>query len=205
MHNLLTAAQLKEKDPRLFEKEYYSWLGYAADYGWWEYHTDAFEKEMQEKYDMYVDSVDFEENYGWRVAAKGTIKLHLLMEHLGLKEKYLPLWYDAANYGAVVSFGSGRIGVTQRVSGIDYTPGNCYPDGVFKGMDQEAWDELVAEQFDAEDWEELALKWIEPHVDELAKQLEQEYEYATSEEEFLASCEANEVTFEVEGDDDAEI
>ena len=197
----LTALELKERDPKEFDRQYWAWTEYAADYDWWDCDIDWFKKDMDGR-GVYVSDVEFESNYGWSAGFHGNMDLHVLIEHLGLKDKYLALWYDAKNYGAIVKFDTSTWGVSQRVREVEYFPGNCYPDGVFKDLPQEAWDAMVSEQFDAEDWEKLALDWVQPYVDKLADDLEKDYEYLTSEEAFLESCEANEITFEVEGDDD---
>jgi hypothetical protein len=203
--NQLTAAELQDRDPRRFREEYYEWLRFFADDFWRQdsqFIIDHFQEEMMEKFDLRVDDVTFTGDYAWDAAIAGRLDLADLLVHLDLKDRYLPLWYEFYNYGAYLLFDySGHRSPYQRVAVIEFAGGNCRPDGVFSDMPQEAWDALIAEQFDAEDWEELALKWVTTHNDELASRLGEEYDHATSEEEFIAHCEANEITFEI-GDDD---
>jgi hypothetical protein len=201
MTHQLTARELKEQDPRRFEKEYWDWTAYAGDYGWHEFVEEDWTKEMLEL-GLHVETINFEDRYGWSAAITGHMPLARLIEHLGMKEQYLALWHDAQNFGAYVSFGTHSRIHSTHVRSVEYSPGQCSPEGVFKDLPQEAWDVLVEDQFDSEDWEKLAIDWLRPHTDTLADRLEKEYGYITSEEQFLDSCEANEITFEVEGEKD---
>ena len=81
---------------------------------------------------------------------------------------------------------------------LDCSPGNCVPSGVFKDLPQEDWDALVEEQLAAEDWEQLILDQCEALASDLHSALVDEYEYLTSEEQFIESCECNDVTFDLE-------
>lgn len=197
----VSASELKELDPRAFEKEYYKWLEYCLDHDWTAYLIEEFKRDL-ESYDVRVMDVVWEENYGWRVAINGNMPFSTLIEVLGKKEQYLPLYLDALDYGSEVLFRTGNYrSVSQRIDVSDHGFGQTYPSGVFSDLPQEAWDELCSAQFDNEDWEELAKDWLEPILDNFASKLADEYDYLTSEEAFIESCEANDVTFEIEEED----
>ena len=72
------------------------------------------------------------------------------------------------------------------------------PSGVFSDLPQTDWEELVDAQADAADMEDSVLTWCKDLAHELYINLRDEYEWRTSKEAFLESCECNEITFEVE-------
>ena len=198
----LTVTELKEKHPERFEKEYYEWLEYAGDYDWYGFHTDHFKEEML-KLGLDVFAVDLDsDSYNRFIAiVRGSMRLATLMKLLGKDEEYLPLYLDALDTQHMVMFSNGwrnRQNVEIEESYSYESP----PQGVFSGMEPDEWRELVEEQANNEDWAQLALDWLKPHTDKLADDLSEDYEYITSEEEFIASCEVNDVTFEVEEEDD---
>lgn len=195
----LTATELKERDPKRFEKKYWDWVSYSCDHDWWSYIEENFKADMA-VLGCGVDSIEFSLSYsqGDGAAFNGSVDMARFLEHQGLKEKYLPLWYDFKECGAYARVRSGNSRSNYVRVNLDHYPGSTYPAGVFSLLSQEAWDELTAEQLGAEDWEELVQEWAREKCDELYHQLQDEHEYLTSEEEFIASCEANDVTFEVE-------
>jgi hypothetical protein len=75
------------------------------------------------------------------------------------------------------------------------------PIGVFEGLDQEAWEELVDQQISDLSIEDEVLAFCEELADKLYRALRDEYEYLTSEEMFIEHCEINEVTFEESEDE----
>lgn len=197
----VTAKELKDLDPREFDRQYYKWLEHAASYDWWDYIYDEF-KERMDKLGVEIYDIEFDGHHGWSAAIDARMNFSDLIVALGLKETYLPLWLDACNYGGCVVFKPSNRSATQRISTIDYYPGQCPPWGVFESLPQETWDEMLNDQYDAEDWERLALDWLESYLGDLATQLEQEYDYRTSEEEFLEVCDLNDVMFDLEVDDE---
>lgn len=194
----LTIQELKEHDPHRFEREYHKWLEYCCDHDWWDMIEEEFKAEM-ETLGGHVDSIYFSLSYsqGDYAAFNGRVTMHKFMEHQGYKDKYLALWYDFLNDGTVATVKSGLRGYYARVDFSHYV-GNTLPDGPFEQLPQDAWDELVGDQYDAEDWEKLVREWVRDRCDTLYRRLRDEYESLTTEEEFIASCEANEVAFEVE-------
>jgi hypothetical protein len=197
----LTITELQARDPARFDREYYEWLSYAGDFEWAGHLITDFKEKMREL-GLDVDSVDYDDNYGWSASVKGSMRFSVLMERLNLHEEYLPLYLDTLDVGHSVTFGASWRSSRQTVE-IEETYAYCSaPQGVFSGMEQDDWQDLVEDQFNTEDWAQLAIDWIKTYTDKLASELEAEYEAVTSEEEFIASCEVNGVTFEVEGEED---
>lgn len=197
----LTITELKERDPRQFDKEYYEWLEYASDYDWHSFHTDHFKEEMA-KLGLTVDAVDLDGDHYNRFDAivRGNMPFHVLLKHLKMDEVYLPLYLDALDTRVLVVFSIGWRS-RQTVEVEELYSYESRPQGVFSDMEPTDWQELVEEQFNAEDWEQLALDWLTLHTDKLTDDLEKDYECITSEEAFIESCEANNITFEVEEDE----
>jgi hypothetical protein len=113
-------------------------------------------------------------------------------------EKYPALHLAAQDYGDWVSVNTWHRSCNARVTYDAHLVGNTYPEGVFSGLDQEAWDELVEEQMDDAGIEQALQDYVDNISCQLYRDLRDEYEHLTSEESFIESCECNDVTFEIE-------
>jgi hypothetical protein len=76
------------------------------------------------------------------------------------------------------------------------------PCGVFSGMSEEDWDELVSEQDREADLEAEVLAYCKGIGREMYNTLSDYWLDATSKEAFIEACDANEVTFEMEVEDE---
>lgn len=198
----LTARELREHDPSEFEREYYEWQEYAGGYEWWDFLYDVFKEDMA-KFGVWVEDITFRLAYsqGDGAAFIGRINFSDWMKCEGYAEKYPVLYLDARAYGAYANPRNHHHSEYISYVNLEYSPGNCYPEGVFADLPQADWDELAEEQYAAEDWEKLLVEWCRDKADDLYHKLVAEYEYLTSEDAFIESCEANEVTFEIEGEE----
>lgn len=198
----LTAKELKERSPSQFEREYWEWVSNSFSYDWWDGVYDCFVADC-EPMGITVDPgrIYFSLSYsqGDYASFEGCIDLGKWMDHQGYSEKYLALRLDAEEFGA---YGHIRGQQNGTYVDLDYYPGQTSPTGVFSDLPQEAWDELVEEQFKAEEWDDHMSEQVRSLADDLYRRLQQEYEYLSSEEQFIESCECNDVTFYV---DDEEI
>lgn len=202
----VTAEQLKELDPKRFEREYNKWREYADDYDWYESEYEYYVKEW-EKQGLVVDPRTICWSGFWSqgdgLGFSGYMRADEFMEKQGYKESHLALYLDVQEYGGLIE--SSQLGRhANHITHVDfsYSPCNCYPPSVFKGLSHEAWDELVQSQYDevAHEIEEAALEFFRERATELYKALEQAWESITSEEAFIDSCGANGLTFEIETD-----
>jgi hypothetical protein len=131
-------------------------------------------------------------------AFTGRIDIAAYMQAKGWDVEYPALYLavkDCGDYATV----SDR----QRHGRVNYDGaciGNTYPAGVFKNLDQGAWDELVEEQYYAAGLEDEMQSYVDEVCKDLYDRLRDEYEHLTSEESFIESCECNEITFEIEGE-----
>jgi hypothetical protein len=195
----LTASELQVQDHKRFQKEYSKWQEYAADYDWWDCMEESFKNSMGEK-GVSVSRIYFSLSYsqGDYASFEGSISVDEWMAHKGYDNTYPALYLAAKDYGefARVSSHNNR-GSWPRVN-LDYLVGNTDPAGIFKHLDREAWDELVYEQFSAAGLEDEMQSFVEDECRQLYRDLRDEYEYLTSEESFIESCECNDVTFEIE-------
>jgi len=71
---------------------------------------------------------------------------------------------------------------------------------VFQNLEQDAWDELIEEQYYAASLEDELQSYVDEVCKDLYSRLRDEYEHLTSEESFIESCECNDITFEIEGE-----
>jgi hypothetical protein len=189
--------ELRGKHPDLFDREYQKWAAHDMGYDWWDGVYDQLRLECEPK-GVHIDleRTYFQLSYsqGDHAEIGGFIDFAAWMEANGYDKQYQPLYLDAKEYGANMTIG-------RRWVSMDYAPGDTYPQGVFSDLPEDAWDELVEEQYKAEDWENLLDETVKDLNHDLYKRLVEEYEYLTSEESFVEYCIANDVTFD-EGDDE---
>lgn len=198
--SILTARELSLQDPKRFRQEYLSWTDYTLDYDWHEYVEENFKSDMAHK-GISVTRIYFSLSYsqGDYASFEGSISVDEWMAHKGYDETYPALYLAVKDYGefANVSDRSHR-GGSPRVNFDGHIIGNTYASGVFKGLDADAWDELVNEQFSAAGLEDEMQSEVDDECRKLYRTLRAEYEHLTSEEAFIESCECNGITFEIE-------
>lgn len=192
----MNITELKELHPKRFEKKYAEWREHAAHDDWWEYVQDWF-KERHAPQGVTVNSIQFSlYGQGAGAAFNGAVSVTKFMEHAGLHEKYLPLYLACRDDGSYCRVRATRNGyLTVYFEGA---PGDTAPSGVFADLDDTAWAELVSQQFDESELEDAVYEFCRDICQELHTDLEKEYDHITSEEAFIESCEANEITFEIE-------
>lgn len=195
----LTAKELQAADPKRFQREYLKWTEYAADYDWHEYVEEVFKRDMADK-GISVSRIYFSISYsqGDYASFEGGISVDEWMAHKGYDETYPALYLAAKDYCEFAQVSTRNRGGGSLVNLDGNLAGNTYPTGIFKGLDQEAWDELVYEQFSAAGLEDEMQSDVDAISRQLYRDLREEYEHLTSEESFIESCECNDVTFELE-------
>jgi hypothetical protein len=197
----VTANDLKTHHSKRFQEEYLKWAEYAADFDWWEYTEERFKEDMDAE-GVYVARIEFSLGYSQSDYAgfEGHIRLPEFMELKGYDVEYPALYLAVKQYGDSAAVGSAY----RRGSGRVNWPAdsiNCTePCGVFTGLDNDAWDLLVADQFYEAGLEDEMQSYVDDKCRELYRSLQDEYEHLTSEESFIEHCECNEVTFEIEGE-----
>lgn len=191
----MNAIELKERDPKRFEKEYYKWQEYTPDYDWWDCIDENF-KEDCAKLGVRVDDIVFSGFYsqGDGAAFRGRVDVYQWMERKGHHITHPAAYLACRDDGSYVSLTTGR-GNNMRAR-IEEWANQTAPSGMFEGLEQEAWEELVDEQISDLNIEDEVLSFCEDLANELYTSLRDEYEHLTSEEMFIEHCEANEVTFE---------
>jgi hypothetical protein len=198
---MMNANELKASDPKRFEKEYSKWREYACHDDWWEYVQEGLKDDCAD-YGITVQDIQFNLGYSQSdyAAFNGKIDVTLWMQAGGYDVEYPALYVAMQDYGEYASISTSYKGHA-RVN-LDYAViGNTYPSGIFKHLDNVAWDELVEEQCNMANLEEAMQKWVSERCRKLYCELRDEYEHLTSEESFIESCECNEITFEENADE----
>jgi hypothetical protein len=195
----VTAKELQTLDPKRFDKEYYEWTHYAADRDWWEWIEDSFKCDMQEA-GVRVERVFFD-TYPARARFDGHVDVARFMNHLILDEKYPALALAVEQDGSYVSVWDGRYGNSFNLNEHLY---NTAPEGIFKYLDAQAWEELIDDQLSQADIESCIEEFCNRACAKLARDLEDNYEHLTSVESFIESCECNEITFDIETEEEKE-
>ena len=188
--------ELKASDPKRFAKEYDDWRENACHDDWWEFVQEDLKADCAE-YGITVEDIQFSLGYSQSdyAAFNGRIDVVEWMQAEGDDVKYPALYVAMNDYREYASISTNHRGHS-RVNMEYGVVGNTYPSGVFKYLDHEAWDELIAEQCDTANLEDAMQKWVHDRCRKLYCELRDEYEHLTSEESFIESCECNEVTFE---------
>ncbi len=204
----ITAKELQSVDPAKFQREYLSWREYALDYDWWDYMEESFKARMQAK-GYEVTRIHFSLSYsqGDYASFDGRANVAEWMEaHTDgdqtYAEKYPALYLAEQDYGEhATMYSRSDRSCWPTVSLDGYCIGNTYSAGVFSGLDSEAWDELVEEQFSDANLEHAMQEDANAECRQLYRDLQSEYEHLTSEESFIESCECNDITFEIEDEE----
>jgi hypothetical protein len=196
----LTAKELSLQDPKRFQKEYSKWTEYALDYDWWDFTEECFKNDAAAE-GITVERIYFSLSYsqGDYASFEGQINVAEWMDAKGYDETYPALYLAVKDYGeyASVSDRTNR-GGWPRVNFEGNVVGNTYAAGIFAGLEPEAWDSLVEDQFYEAGLEGELQSAVEALCRKLYSDLRDEYEHLTSEESFIESCECNDITFETE-------
>lgn len=199
----LTVSELRDFDRRQFDIEYWKWTEYALHDDWWDGAQDSVASKWAD-YGVTIESVEFRLSYsqGDGAAFIGRVDLDMFMKAKGLDEQYPALYLGVCDDGSYAlirnrSHHGFSVGVTYE----------CYanqtaPSGVFKDLPQDAWSDLVDEQELECGLEQVVIDTCDEINRQFYDEVQKEYEAYTSEEAFIESCEANEVTFEVEIEED---
>lgn len=195
----LTATELRDKDPKQFEKEYQSWVQ-GFDWEWW----DCIEEDFKEKckpIGINVDRIYFTGFYcqGDHAGFEGSVDLWTFMKHMKLDEEYPALYAAIVDDGSYIKGGYGNYRMEFELRKGTY---DTLPSGVFKDLDEDTWYALVSDQWDECGLESAVKEVCNDLCYDLWRELEKEYEYLTNEDSFIESCECNDVTFEYQGEED---
>jgi hypothetical protein len=193
----MNATEYKEHDPQGFEKAYWHWVEYAADYDWWDSIYDDF-KERGLALGFDCGGFWFCGFYcqGSRAGGSGRIDVAPWMKLNGLDVEYPALYLACLDERVRIDIeirerGADRVEYCETPSGY-----GCDGLGIFEGLGEDAWVELLGSQIEYADLEGIAHAQVLDFFHGLYKALQDEYEYLTSEEMFIEDCEANDVTFD---------
>jgi hypothetical protein len=190
--------ELRDRDPKRFEEEYYKWYEYAPDYEWWEYIFDNFKKDCMTM-GVYVDNITFSGFHSQRDGASFAGRMYICdwMEAKGYDKTHLAAYIASKDDGSYVTLDIIGTGNSMRASYGGWENG-VGPSGIFAELDDQTWDGLVNDQISDLSIEDEVLSFCEDLAHKLYRDLELEYEHLTSKSMFIEHCECNEVEFEDE-------
>lgn len=203
----VTAKELKELDPKRFDREYWEWRENSPLWDdWYEYVEQNFTDDMAAR-GVRVDDIQFSLSYsqGDYASFIGRVDVSHWMQcnkwhDVPYSEEFPALFLAVDQDGSYMLVETSNRG-HQRYDFRDCTY-NTEPCGLFQHLEQEAWETLIEEQSDSADLESNLEAWCNARSHELYCKLRDEYEHYTSEESFIDSCECNDVTFELETEDE---
>ena len=188
----MNAVELMIADPKRFEEAYEKWRMNALDYNWSEYVTDTFKEDCGPK-GVWVQNIHFA--LPGLAGFTGRIDVAVFMELSGLAERYPALYLavkDDGSWSHVTCTRNNNVSVS-----YDSYANQTGPSGLFAGLDQQAWEELIESQEAEADLEAAMQKYCNDLSNELYTSLCEDEEYLTSEAAYLDHCEANDITFEL--------
>lgn len=202
---------LKRDHPDEFARTYQDWVANSFHHDWWDGVYDVFIERMQEfGVEVSTDKrgapcIYFSLGYSQSdyAAFEANVKVADWMRAMKLDEQYLALVLDMEEYGATAKIDTRGYSNYSYVASVDYWTGNTAPVGIFGGLSQEAWEDLTDEQANQCEWEKELPAWASEQCQQLYRDLQEEYEYQTSEEQFIEWARANEDQFDVEIEDEA--
>lgn len=195
----VTAQELKELDPKRFEKEYYAWMEYAVYDDWADWIKEDYISQMRVE-GIKVDNFYWEVSYSQSDGANfdGHVIVHEWMEaNPQYMEQYQALYLACKQDGSYVSVRTDSRGYNMHFN-LNASWWDTDPCGIFNGLDKDTWGELVEDQDSSASLENEIKSTCERFTSEMYYKLRDEYEHVTSEESFIDSCECNEITFELE-------
>jgi hypothetical protein len=207
--------RLQAEFPKEFERAYWEWAEAELNYDWWDCVVDGFIEDMKAKGVRIAYSsgkpptpnVYFSLSYsqGDYASFEGTVTLHEWFAAVGMAETYPMLAASLKEYGAWARISSHNRGGAY-VSDIDYAPDDTAPpkDSMFSDTDPEIWEEVVLAQYEAAGIEKALDDWVQEQCQDLYIALRDEYEYLSSEEQFIERCVDEGTLFDVEVDDEDE-
>lgn len=192
--------ELKRDYPREFQRQYERWTNTACYYDWWSGVYEGFVARMREEFQLNVDETRIYfmlHTQGAGATFRGYMMFARLMELTGHDETHLPLYLAVKEEGCLMHVSESSRYYNVRGT-TDNPAGLSDPQGVFKDMTQDAWTDLVLDQWESEDWDAIATAWASDRAHELYKELDDEYDYMTSKESYIEYCLANDVVFHEE-------
>lgn len=206
----LTAAELKQIDRRRFDAEYSKWSEWQWEDDWIIEDTQARYTELYKPKGIDIETLHYRISFsqGDFASFTGRVFLAEWMESVNVApngptyaERYPALHIACREDGSYMDVKGED---DRRGWRADYQENwyNTPPSGIFANMPEEDWEELVNEQAGEADLETEILKYCRSIGNDIYRDLSDYYLESTSEEAFIESCEANEVTFEVEIEDE---
>ena len=193
-------------DPRRFDREYSKWVEWQWEDEW--YITDAQERftEMYKPKGIDIARLHYRIAFGQGDYASFSGRVYLSEWMRAVQtcpdgptyaERYPALFLACDGDGTYINI-TGED--DRRGWRCDWHEGwtSVGPSGIFANLPDEDWDELVQEQAGEADLEDEIVKYCRSIGSDIYRELSDSYLHATSKEEFLDSCEANNVTFEIE-------
>ena len=200
----VTVQQLKELDPRAYQKAYEKWASedhYVFEVDWVKENYEARYRHAG----VMIDEMFYDIGYsqGDYASFNGRVYLVEWMSHVECApgqtyaERYPALYIAAQQDGSYVQIKGEDSRRGWRAEMIAHFQ-NSFPRGIFKHLMESDWDDLLEQQEDEAGLEYEVLKYCQAIGREMYETLRDEYDNITSEESFEQYCEWNEETFEVE-------
>lgn len=204
----LTIKELKEHDPKRYEREYYKWC--EADH--YQIDTQWVLEDFQQKYKpsgVHIEELHWNVSYSqgdygsfdgrvflaeWMAATKYSAEETYA-------EKFPALYLACDEDGSYLKI-EGRQWRSRWYVDFNEHWYTVSPKGIFANLEEDAWDALVEDQASDADLEAEVREFCENIGQEIYDSIRDEYDEMTSYASFEEYCAWNELTFEVENEDE---
>lgn len=197
-----TPSELEELSSTAYERAYSWWYGGQGDYEWWDCTIDDF----CEKMETLGVTITPRRNSGRKPAPPAVYFSGFSSQGDGASFEAdidLAKWCKANQTGrcyraALYAIRHGYLSDTASIhtSGHYSHSGTMHLDEDWSSWEDEATDKAILQHATLR---EHVLEWCRDKADDLYRDLEKEYEYLTSEEQFIESCEVNGYLFDEYG------
>lgn len=209
----ITAAELKQRFPRRFEQEYNAWAYNAPDYDWWDFVVEDA-KEDGAEIGFEIDDIKFSGFWSQGDGACWTGSINLMQfisaRHADDADYFVirHLMNEGCLEGALTVHSRGHYSHSGTMCLGDVDTDLNVPSeytlqfGVMAGANAAAIYYAAGGDARMSDLATEALQEAKDFADDIYEKLEAEYTYLTSEEQFIESCWANDVMFDIDDGDD---
>ena len=206
----VTAQELKQLDPRRFEREFSKWAE-------WQWQDDWIIDDVQSRFtELYKPKgIEIEELHYCISYSQGDFASFSGRVFLAEWMDATPVCKDGPTYAErypALYIACNEDGSYLRIKGEDNRRGwrvdfeeawhSIGPTGIFANMPDEDWESLVTDQAYEADLEKEIREYCQSIGREIYRELSDYFLDATSEDAFMEWCEADSVTFEVEIEED---
>lgn len=175
-----TMRDLLQADPHEYQRQYEAWVNTQFDYDWWDCVYEGF-CEQHPEFDSDYRLFTFD-CYRNECCIGGSLSLKYVFDKYNLWEEGTAQCLQILDYRSYVPINPRRS--SMYMGDVEYWH-SSYGACLFEGVEEEALKEIMDDWLQSVDLEKLCVEAAKDLAHELLKDLQAEYEWLSSEENFL--------------------